>query len=349
MARALAADPPILSDGRAVQRRRPGGPRGIADRDPAAAKRTAQDDRLRHARHRRGDQARREGRRVRPGRRARSSTTRPDGCCPTRPTTSSPASSAPTAVTAACSSAQATGLPLHDIRTVGESGIDSMDLEPGDWALVIKPDGSPYAWIDANGVGLHRQGKSLYDSTIAGGSLFPPNGTMRLALDAALSSPAGLGVAVDERKQVIGGVKADDVIAALKTKQRDHLVRYLLTHLDDAWELTLIHLWLSLVPLVLGLLIAVPLGRPGPPDDAAAPAHDGDGEHHLHHPVAGVVRRAAADHPDADPRRGQRHRRPDAVHRRAAGAGRPRGARRRAARGARRRHGRRLQAADPDR
>jgi osmoprotectant transport system permease protein len=37
-------------------------------------------------------------------------------------------------------------------------------------------------------------------------------------------------------------------------------VNYLLTHLDDAWELTLIHLWLSLVPLVLGLLIAVPLG-----------------------------------------------------------------------------------------
>jgi osmoprotectant transport system permease protein len=37
-------------------------------------------------------------------------------------------------------------------------------------------------------------------------------------------------------------------------------VRYLFTHLGDAWDLTLIHLWLSLLPLVLGLLIAVPLG-----------------------------------------------------------------------------------------
>ena len=37
-------------------------------------------------------------------------------------------------------------------------------------------------------------------------------------------------------------------------------MNYLLTHLDDAWELTLIHLWLSLLPLLLGLLIAVPLG-----------------------------------------------------------------------------------------
>jgi osmoprotectant transport system permease protein len=37
-------------------------------------------------------------------------------------------------------------------------------------------------------------------------------------------------------------------------------VRYLFAHLGDAWDLTLIHLWLSLVPLVLGLVIAVPLG-----------------------------------------------------------------------------------------
>ncbi len=37
-------------------------------------------------------------------------------------------------------------------------------------------------------------------------------------------------------------------------------MRYLLTHLDDAWTLALIHLRLALVPLLLGLLIAVPLG-----------------------------------------------------------------------------------------
>lgn len=37
-------------------------------------------------------------------------------------------------------------------------------------------------------------------------------------------------------------------------------MRYLLTHLDDLWALTLVHLRLSLVPIVLGLLIAVPLG-----------------------------------------------------------------------------------------
>lgn len=37
-------------------------------------------------------------------------------------------------------------------------------------------------------------------------------------------------------------------------------MNYLLTHLDDAWELTVVHLWLSLLPLALGLVIAVPVG-----------------------------------------------------------------------------------------
>ena len=37
-------------------------------------------------------------------------------------------------------------------------------------------------------------------------------------------------------------------------------MRYLLTHLDSAWTLTLIHLRLSLIPVLLGLLIAVPVG-----------------------------------------------------------------------------------------
>jgi osmoprotectant transport system ATP-binding protein len=116
---------------------------------------------------------------------------------------------------------KATGLPLHDIQTVQEQELDALDLGAGEWVLVTKPDGSPFAWIDRAGIAVHRDGKSLYDSTIAGGSLFHPDGTLRLALDAALSSPAGLGVAVDADKQVLGGVKADDVLHALKELPRD--------------------------------------------------------------------------------------------------------------------------------
>ncbi|MGO9381810.1 MAG: ABC transporter permease [Mycobacterium sp.] len=36
-------------------------------------------------------------------------------------------------------------------------------------------------------------------------------------------------------------------------------MHYLLTHLDDAWALTVVHLRLSLVPVLIGLAIAVPL------------------------------------------------------------------------------------------
>ncbi len=37
-------------------------------------------------------------------------------------------------------------------------------------------------------------------------------------------------------------------------------MRYLLNHFETAWALTLIHLRLSLIPVVLGIAIAVPLG-----------------------------------------------------------------------------------------
>lgn len=37
-------------------------------------------------------------------------------------------------------------------------------------------------------------------------------------------------------------------------------MHYLLTHLDDAWALTVVHVRLSLVPVLIGLAIAVPVG-----------------------------------------------------------------------------------------
>jgi osmoprotectant transport system ATP-binding protein len=93
-------------------------------------------------------------------------------------------------------------------------------LNPGEWSLVTKADGTPLAWINADGIELHRKGSSLYDSTVGGGSFFRPDGTLRQALDAALSSPTGLGVAVDQSGQLLGGVRADDVLEALSEQRR---------------------------------------------------------------------------------------------------------------------------------
>ena len=108
---------------------------------------------------------------------------------------------------------------MHDVPNAPESDIDALDLGPEDWVLVTKADKTPYAWMNAEGVALHRKGNSLYDCTIGGGSFFHPDGTLRQALDAALSSPTGLGVAVDEEGHLIGGVRAPDVLELLQ-KQR---------------------------------------------------------------------------------------------------------------------------------
>ena len=112
---------------------------------------------------------------------------------------------------------------MHDIRSVTESEIDGLTLGSTDWVLILKPDGTPFGWINADGVELHRKGSSLYDSTYGGGSLFRPDDSLRQALDAALSSPSGLGVAVDDDGRPVGGVLADDVLVALNAQRPEAL------------------------------------------------------------------------------------------------------------------------------
>jgi osmoprotectant transport system ATP-binding protein len=51
---------------------------------------------------------------------------------------------------------------------------------------------------------------------VLGGSLAGPDASLRTALDAALSSPSGRGVAVDGNSAVLGTVTARDVLAAIE-------------------------------------------------------------------------------------------------------------------------------------
>ena len=67
-------------------------------------------------------------------------------------------------------------------------------------------------------------------------------------------------------------------------------MHYLLTHLHDAWALTVVHLRLSLVPVLIGLAIAVPLGVLVQRAPIATTADDGNRQRRVHHPVAGAVR-----------------------------------------------------------
>ncbi|WP_055403540.1 MULTISPECIES: ABC transporter ATP-binding protein [unclassified Mycobacterium] len=112
----------------------------------------------------------------------------------------------------------AAGLPRHDVTRVPAD--DLPDALPGGWAVVVDAAGMPIGWIDTDGLRRHRGGAPLSDSMSGIGSLFRPGGNLSHALDAALSSPSGVGVAVDDGGRVIGGVLAGDVLAAVEAQRR---------------------------------------------------------------------------------------------------------------------------------
>jgi osmoprotectant transport system ATP-binding protein len=115
----------------------------------------------------------------------------------------------------------ATNLPIHHLATITDTAaVGDEQLREG-WLLVVKPDGAPLGWIDANGMRKLRDGASLRDSVTSVGAVFRPGANLSQALDAALSSPAAMGVAVDNAGKVTGGVRAGDVLAALETQRRN--------------------------------------------------------------------------------------------------------------------------------
>ncbi|WP_446225909.1 ABC transporter ATP-binding protein [Nocardia sp. IBHARD005] len=113
----------------------------------------------------------------------------------------------------------AEAVALEPIRTIEPDDIAELRLAQGEWALVVDAFGKPGGWIDVTGVERVRAGKPLDSSVSAGGSLFTPDGDLRQALDAAISSPSGIGVAVDEAGAVRGGLLATDVLTQLAAQR----------------------------------------------------------------------------------------------------------------------------------
>lgn len=97
---------------------------------------------------------------------------------------------------------------LHDVPTVSrrelEAGAAGLG---GDWLLVLDAESRPLGWTSPGA------GSVL----IPGGSLFRKGDTLRRALDAALSSPSGLGVAVHADGRLAGVLKADEVLAVIES------------------------------------------------------------------------------------------------------------------------------------
>ncbi|MBO0851183.1 MAG: ATP-binding cassette domain-containing protein [Pseudonocardia sp.] len=128
----------------------------------------------------------------------------------------------------------AAGLPIGELRTVtlGDPLAQARAQVGDDWALVVDADRRPQGWLHLreSGVSAHRVGSHstpkdagttddrpiTAEHLVAGGSLYDTEAdSLRGALDAALSSPSGVGVAVDGQGAVVGSVTADDVLDAL--------------------------------------------------------------------------------------------------------------------------------------
>ncbi|HLU56303.1 MAG TPA: ATP-binding cassette domain-containing protein [Pseudonocardia sp.] len=108
-------------------------------------------------------------------------------------------------------------IPIGELRTVtlGEPMPDG-----DDWVLVVDAERHPQGWLN----GAERNGARTVaaEHLVPGGSLYDVgSGSLRSALDAALSSPAGIGVAVDGEGRVAGSITADDVLRALDDVRRD--------------------------------------------------------------------------------------------------------------------------------
>ncbi|EFV12212.1 ABC transporter ATP-binding protein [Segniliparus rugosus] len=119
----------------------------------------------------------------------------------------------------------ARGVELIPLDTVAEEDLARLRLEPEAWRLVVRQSGEPLGWINDHGLRAFANGASLEESLTAGGSLFRPQDSLRQALDAALSSPSGLGVAVDEAGSFIGGVdprQVLDLAGAGRQEYEDH-------------------------------------------------------------------------------------------------------------------------------
>ncbi|MET0964947.1 MAG: ATP-binding cassette domain-containing protein [Nakamurella sp.] len=114
-------------------------------------------------------------------------------------------------------------LPLHPEPTLAigdpvpsDAGSSAEGLADGGgrWLLVVDGGGEPRGWLDCRRVPADH--RVTVEDLVLGGSLAGPGASLRTALDAALSSPSGRGVAVDANLRVLGTVAAKDVLAAIE-------------------------------------------------------------------------------------------------------------------------------------
>jgi osmoprotectant transport system ATP-binding protein len=99
------------------------------------------------------------------------------------------------------------GVTVHPAQTITPDELERAGNASGEWQLVVDGSLRPLGW----------SGPGKGTATVPGGSLFRKGDTLRRALDAALSSPSGLGVAVDADGRVAGVITAEEVLAVIES------------------------------------------------------------------------------------------------------------------------------------
>ncbi|EQD87130.1 osmoprotectant transport system ATP-binding protein [Saccharopolyspora erythraea NRRL 2338] len=98
-----------------------------------------------------------------------------------------------------------------DTVRVGETARPSVE-----WQLALDADGRPRGWLEP---GTTVSGPLAEDQLVAGGSLYTEHAPLRGALDAALSAPSGLGVVVDADGGYVGVVTARHVLDLIERRR----------------------------------------------------------------------------------------------------------------------------------
>ena len=81
------------------------------------------------------------------------------------------------------------------------------------WLLVVDDENEPQGWLDLR---VPPAGPVDQAAVHRGGTLARQGGSFREALDAALSSPSGRGVVVDDEGRLVGSVTASQVVTAIE-------------------------------------------------------------------------------------------------------------------------------------
>jgi len=117
--------------------------------------------------------------------------------------------------------AEAGALPLNDETPVrlGETVRAARDGAHGDWALVVDAENKPQGWLAVGRLPESALADEITPELLnLGGTLAAESGTLRAALDAALSSPSGRGVIVHDDGTFAGTVTASHVLARIEER-----------------------------------------------------------------------------------------------------------------------------------